>query len=195
MEQHQKHGYLKELQSSSIPIAIFVARFDTALGNVIDFIYPESSKSLFIDQGLEFKSIPAGSHLCSSDIIYTSCGDHGFAICAYEQYTLPESDVDFKKNRGARSASVGILETKFSNLGVHIPFLKAMATAFSSTAEKHKFPYHILEEYFQSLAISNHPPLTSTNITPRVSSVQQSSIVLIHKILTNMNSYHISKKH
>ncbi|KAJ3289798.1 hypothetical protein HK104_007231 [Borealophlyctis nickersoniae] len=104
--------------------AIFVARFDTLRGNVIEWKYPEDAN---ID-GAEYTTIPSGSHTLKTDIIYFSQHQGQYGVASLAVHTLPQTDSNAgDAERGARVKSVGIVSTGFAALHRHLPFLKEQA--------------------------------------------------------------------
>ncbi|KAF8925501.1 hypothetical protein BGZ58_000747 [Dissophora ornata] len=104
--------------------AIFVVRFDTRLGNVL-----ECSKSVPGIQlhGVEFSALPSGLHNCSQDVIYFHLeGCIGVSVFA----NVPSSSLE---HRGAQMVSVGVLVKPSADTGRcgqvwrHVAFLKSQA--------------------------------------------------------------------
>ena len=54
--------------------AAFATRFDPKEGNVIEYIYPETIDKTQLD-GLEFLTLPSGSHNVEQDYIIFRCSD------------------------------------------------------------------------------------------------------------------------
>jgi len=117
--------------------AVFVVTFDTRSGNIIEWVYPIN---LNLD-GIEFKSLPSGSHKLQNDFVYFKYGDmYGFAC--YEKLILSHSELE----RGARMKSVGVLAPSFEYLHLHKPFLEEQVKSqLSSPGE-----FSTLEEYYLS---------------------------------------------
>ncbi|CAG8515150.1 9134_t:CDS:10, partial [Acaulospora morrowiae] len=84
-------------------VAIFVTRFDTKKGNIIEWQYPKGKTHLDLG-GIEFQSIPSGLHLVSEDIIYFYRPPFiGLSVF------MNEPTMDQSQDRGAHMAAVGIL--------------------------------------------------------------------------------------
>lgn len=96
-------------------LAIFVVTFDTRSGNMIEWCLPPN-----IDlEGVEFKSLPSGSHKLRNDFVYFKLRDD-YGISCYEKLILAHSEVE----RGARMKSVGVIASSFEFLHLHKPFLE-----------------------------------------------------------------------
>ncbi|KAJ3096740.1 hypothetical protein HDU97_005606 [Phlyctochytrium planicorne] len=128
--------------------AVFVARFDTLRGNMIEYQYPVDSDL----SGVEYQSLPSGSHAVMNDVIYFRKG-HYYGICAFQRHVLTARDAEMQKERGARVRSVGILSTSFSGLHRHLPFLRSMANAFTVNLGEHDD----LRTYFEARSIEIFP--------------------------------------
>nr|CAG8439993.1 9417_t:CDS:10 [Entrophospora candida] len=105
----------KNLNKSTVPsfydegysnvVAVFVVRFDTRKGNIIEWQYPQD-----VDlNGIEFQAIPSGLHAVSQDIMPPL---YGLSVFKNE----PTSDQSH--DRGARMAAVGILVTPTHETGL-----------------------------------------------------------------------------
>ncbi|KAI8844855.1 hypothetical protein BC829DRAFT_445838 [Chytridium lagenaria] len=129
-------------------IAIFVARFDTLRGNMIEYQYPVEADL----SGIEYQSLPSGSHAVMSDVIYFRKGPY-YGICAFQRHVLTARDAEMQKERGARVRSVGILSTSFPGLHRHMPFLRSMANAFSVNLGEH----YDLKTYFEARSLEVFP--------------------------------------
>ncbi|KAJ3112105.1 hypothetical protein HDU96_004940 [Phlyctochytrium bullatum] len=128
--------------------AIFVARFDTLRGNMIEYQYPPDADL----SGVEYQSLPSGAHAVNSDVIYFRKGSY-YGICAFQRHVLTARDAEMQKERGARVRSVGIVATSFSGLHRHLPFLKSMANAFSVNLGEHDD----LKTYFEARSLDMFP--------------------------------------
>ena len=79
---------------------VFVLRFDTNQGNVLEWTYPE--KFLGMD-GIEFKGIPSGLHAVKADRVFLKQAGYFGVACFNNMVT------DEEGQRGARMCSVGCL--------------------------------------------------------------------------------------
>ncbi|KAF9927343.1 hypothetical protein FBU30_003300, partial [Linnemannia zychae] len=111
---------------SDIPTidAIFVVRFDTRQGNILEW----SDSVLGIQlHGVEFSALPSGLHNTSQDVIYFQLdGCIGVAV-------FKNAPADHEEHRGARMVSVGVLVKPSPDTGRcgqvwrHVEFLKSRA--------------------------------------------------------------------
>lgn len=117
--------------------AVFVVRFDTVKGNMIEFQYP---KELSLS-GIEFTTLPSGSHSIGTDVIYFRRPPY-FGLSVFKRTvvlsdtgTTAEAKVTSASNRGkseqiareergARVRSLGILTKSFHDLHRHVSFLQ-----------------------------------------------------------------------
>ncbi|KAJ3130202.1 hypothetical protein HK098_005449 [Nowakowskiella sp. JEL0407] len=110
-------------------IGIFVARFDTFKGNLLEYQYPQSKKiqctysptnrvSLDLNlSGLEYTVIPSGSHLVNNDIIYFKHNQtYGISTCLRIN----------SSHRGKTIISISVLGPTFETLYKHLKFLKSV---------------------------------------------------------------------
>ncbi|KAF9363369.1 hypothetical protein BGX34_004317 [Mortierella sp. NVP85] len=104
--------------------AIFVVRFDTRLGNTLEW---SSSVPGIQLRGVEFSALPSGLHNSSQDVIYFHLeGCIGVAVYA----NVPSSHAE---HRGAQMVSVGVLVKPSADTGRcgqvwrHVDFLKRQA--------------------------------------------------------------------
>jgi len=95
--------------------AVFVAKFDTKLGNVIEWSYP---KSLEASKFLAFKALPSGAHKVDSDFIYFK-HNNLYGLGCYARLKIEN-----KVERGARMKTVAILAPNYSTLFKHMQFLQ-----------------------------------------------------------------------
>ncbi|KAG0202429.1 hypothetical protein BGX33_009715 [Mortierella sp. NVP41] len=111
---------------SDIPTidAIFVVRFDTRQGNVLE--WSDSTSGIQLD-GVEYSALPSGLHSTPQDVIYFQLeGCVGVAV-----YKNTPADRD--EHRGARMIAVGVLVKPSAETGRcgqvwrHIDFLKSRA--------------------------------------------------------------------
>ncbi|KAF9434446.1 hypothetical protein BGZ76_008010, partial [Entomortierella beljakovae] len=111
---------------SDIPTidAIFVVRFDTRKGNVLEWSNCIPGIEL---RGVEFSALPSGLHDSSQDVIYFQLeGCIGVSVFA----NVPSSNVE---HRGAQMVSVGVLVKPSAETGRcgqvwrHVDFLKSQA--------------------------------------------------------------------
>ncbi|KAG0308601.1 hypothetical protein BGZ98_007455 [Dissophora globulifera] len=103
---------------------IFVVRFDTRRGNVLE--WSETTPGVQLD-GVEFSALPSGLHNSSQDVIYFQLdGCIGVSVFV----NLPSSSVE---QRGALMVSVGVLVKPCADTGRcgqvwrHVAFLKSQA--------------------------------------------------------------------
>ncbi|KAJ3213738.1 hypothetical protein HDU67_002536 [Dinochytrium kinnereticum] len=143
------NGYDKDDEDDFEKIcAVFVARFDTLRGNMIEYQHPLAADL----SGVEYQSLPSGSHAVISDVIYFRKGSH-YGICAFQRHVLTARDAEMQKERGARVRSVGILSSSFSGLHRHLPFLRSMANAFSVNLGEHED----LRTYYEARSLEVFP--------------------------------------
>ncbi|CAG8439884.1 14435_t:CDS:10 [Funneliformis mosseae] len=110
-----------EDEHASNLVAVYVTRFDTKKGNIIEWQYPED----FDLKGIEFQSLPSGLHSVSQDVIY-------FTRPPFVGLSLfrNESTLDQSVDRGAHMAAVGILVSPTTETGLcgrpwnHLMFLQ-----------------------------------------------------------------------
>ena len=79
---------------------VFVLRFDTNQGNVLEWTYPD--KFLGMD-GIEFKGIPSGLHAVKADRVFLKQAGY-FGVACFNNMATDEEG-----QRGARMCSVGCL--------------------------------------------------------------------------------------
>ncbi|KAJ3049138.1 hypothetical protein HK097_009828 [Rhizophlyctis rosea] len=107
-------------------IAVFVARFDTLRGQVIEYKYPEDADV----SGLEYTTLPSGAHNLKTDVIYFE-HEQKYGVAALASHMISNDDADAReRERGARVRSVGIISTGYAGLHRHLPFLKEQAARF-----------------------------------------------------------------
>ncbi|KAJ3037506.1 hypothetical protein HDV00_001619 [Rhizophlyctis rosea] len=107
-------------------VAIFVTRFDTLRGQVIDYKYPEDADVT----GLEYTTLPSGSHNLETDVIYFE-HKQAYGVAALASHMISEDETDAReRERGARTGSIGIISTVYAGLHRHLPFLKEQAARF-----------------------------------------------------------------
>ncbi|RIB30842.1 hypothetical protein C2G38_2151648 [Gigaspora rosea] len=110
----------EEEECTSNLAAIFVTRFDTKKGNIIEWQFPEGKYNFNLD-GIEFQAIPSGLHAVRQDIMLPYVGLSVF---------LNESTMDESHDRGAHMAAVGILVSPTAETGLcgrpwkHLGFLR-----------------------------------------------------------------------
>jgi hypothetical protein len=79
---------------------VFVLRFDTNQGNVLEWTYPENFLGM---DGIEFKGIPSGLHAVTADRVFLKQGGY-FGVACFNNMATDEEG-----QRGARMCSVGCL--------------------------------------------------------------------------------------
>ncbi|CAG8483507.1 8948_t:CDS:10 [Ambispora gerdemannii] len=120
---------------------IFVARFDTKHGNIIEWQYPKD----FDLNGVEFSAMPSGLHLMKKDIIYFVRPPY-IGLSVYEN--IPTFDQS--QDRGAHMAAVGILVAKTSETEIydqpwrHLEFLQSQVRLHVNLSSD----YSALERFF-----------------------------------------------
>ncbi|KAJ3194368.1 hypothetical protein HK101_002888 [Irineochytrium annulatum] len=83
--------------------AVFVARFDTLRGNMIEYQYP-----LDVDlSGVEYQSLPSGSHAVTSDLIYFRKKSK-YGLCAFQRHVLTSRDAEMRKERAGREPLMNV---------------------------------------------------------------------------------------
>ncbi|KAF9949106.1 hypothetical protein BGZ65_007597 [Modicella reniformis] len=109
--------------------AIFIARFDTRQGNVLE--WSDSVPGIQL-RGVEFSALPSGLHNINQDVIYFHLeGCIGVAIFAH----VPSSNAE---HRGAQMISVGVLVKPSADTGRcgqvwrHVEFLKRQTKTASN---------------------------------------------------------------
>jgi hypothetical protein len=117
---------------------------------MIEYQYPPASD---IDlSGVEYKSIPSGAHIVTTDVIYFKT-DVGYGVCAFERKVLSEDDAERDKERGARIRAVGLVSSSYTGLHRHLPFLSAATAEFASNVGDHEK----LKEYYLAQAFLSMP--------------------------------------
>ncbi|KAF9918837.1 hypothetical protein BX616_005215 [Lobosporangium transversale] len=142
--------------------AIFVVRFDTRRGNVLE--WSETTPGMEI-KGVEFSALPSGIHSHSQDVIYFQLrGCIGVAVFA----NVPSENLE---DRGAQMASVGVLvkpsvETgRCGQVWRHVDFLKSQARDHTTLgAEKAD-----LANYFAQHKVLYHTTASSSSSNRRSS--------------------------
>ncbi|CAI2166077.1 15532_t:CDS:10 [Funneliformis geosporum] len=131
-----------EDEHASNLIAVYVVRFDTKKGNMIEWQYPED----FDLKGIEFQSLPSGLHSVSKDMIYfTRPPFIGLSVFRNE------STLDQSVDRGAHMAAVGILVSPTTETGLcgrpwnHLTFLQNEIMTHVNLSDD----YSNLIEYFK----------------------------------------------
>ncbi|RIA94531.1 hypothetical protein C1645_759914 [Glomus cerebriforme] len=120
MEQSSINGSQDDHVSNVV--AIYIIRFDTKRGNIIEWQYPED----FDLKGVEFQALPSGLHTVSQDIIYFTKPPF-VGLCAFRN----EPTLDQSLDRGAHMAAVGVLVIPTSETGLcgrpwnHLMFLQS----------------------------------------------------------------------
>ncbi|KAG9287432.1 hypothetical protein G9A89_023804 [Geosiphon pyriformis] len=154
-------------ENSSKMVAIFVVRFDTKHGNVIEWQYPDD-----VDlQGVEFSAMPSGLHGVEKDVIY-------FAKPPYIGLSVFQNvpTFDQSQERGAKMAALGILVSPLPTCEFygkpwrHLKFLQ------DQVRQHVNFPgdYSDLQRYFEdcSFAVNtetNHYYLSDSEDGPSMS--------------------------
>ncbi|XP_013392834.1 protein LCHN [Lingula anatina] len=95
-------------------VSVFVVAFDTKAGNVIEWCLPQEMDL----EGVEFKSMPSGSHHLLKDFVYFRKAEF-YGLACFENMPV-ESQIE----RGARMKSVGILSTSYTLLYRHMQLLE-----------------------------------------------------------------------
>ncbi|KAJ3332280.1 hypothetical protein HDU76_000770 [Blyttiomyces sp. JEL0837] len=125
---------------ADVVVAVFLARFDTLQGNMIEYKYPPE-----IDlSGVEYQSIPSGAHILTNDVIYFRKSEY-YGICAFSRHVLPQDEAGREKERGARIRAVGVLSASYTGLHRHLPFLREMAGFFVANEGS----YDALKHYYE----------------------------------------------
>lgn len=89
--------------SGSVPAVlkcVFVLRFDTNQGNVLEWTYPKNFLGM---DGIEFKGIPSGLHTVTADRVFLQQAGYYGVAC------FNNTPTDEEGQRGARMCSVGCL--------------------------------------------------------------------------------------
>jgi hypothetical protein len=89
--------------SGSVPAVlkcVFVLRFDTNQGNVLEWTYPKNFLGM---DGIEFKGIPSGLHAVTADRVFLQQAGY-FGVACFNN-----TPTDEEGQRGARMCSVGCL--------------------------------------------------------------------------------------
>ncbi|KAL1920043.1 uncharacterized protein VTP21DRAFT_1189 [Calcarisporiella thermophila] len=163
---------------SSDVVAVFVSKFDTNKGNIVEWQYPAD-----VDlSGIEFKSLPSGLHAIDTDIIYFIQAPY-VGICAFQNQPIQEE-------RGARMRSVGLLvqPTSASACGDvwrHLDFLKAQIPKLVKVDKLDSRP---LEEYYTRHRL-NIAEESSFNKEPQEDTVDKQSIASEIKNFFTMPSH------
>ncbi|KAJ3415576.1 hypothetical protein HDV05_004627 [Chytridiales sp. JEL 0842] len=121
-------------------VAIFLARFDTIQGNMIEYQYPP----LVNLHGVEYKSLPSGAHIVTTDAIYFHT-EAGYGVSAFERKVLRDNDPEREKERGARIRAVGVVCTGCRGLHKHLTFLSKVVAEFAANVGVHDE----LREYYE----------------------------------------------
>ncbi|KAF9970164.1 hypothetical protein BGZ73_007214 [Actinomortierella ambigua] len=120
---------------------IFVVRFDTKRGNVLEWT-SDNEEDL---SGIEFSAMPSGLHNVSSDVIYFRHREY-VGVAAYVSVAI-----DSVADRGALMAAVGVLIKPCADSGRcgqvwrHVEFLQSQAKNYVSVGADTS----ALEEYWQ----------------------------------------------
>eukprot|EP01102_Stenamoeba_stenopodia_P005093 TRINITY_DN15602_c0_g1_i1.p1 TRINITY_DN15602_c0_g1~~TRINITY_DN15602_c0_g1_i1.p1 ORF type:complete len:362 (-),score=70.84 TRINITY_DN15602_c0_g1_i1:169-1254(-) len=140
-------------------MGIFVVRFDTYKGNMIEWNLPQN----MVTTNLEFKALASGLHNVKNDFIYFKLQDL-YGVSCYEKKA-----VDNSQERGSRMRSVGVLCRSFSSLHRHLDFLREQARYQT----EHSGDYTNLIEYYnnqKSIQIDHFSPLEDYIEIPQLSS-------------------------
>ena len=79
---------------------VFVLRFDTNQGNVLEWTYPQNFLGM---EGIEFKGIPSGLHAVTADRVFLKQAGY-FGVACFNNMPTDEEG-----QRGARMCSIGCL--------------------------------------------------------------------------------------
>ncbi|CAB4441556.1 unnamed protein product [Rhizophagus irregularis] len=139
---------MNDYQSDHVPnvVAIYIVRFDTKRGNVIEWQYPED----FDLKGIEFQALPSGLHAVNQDIIYFTRPPF-IGVCVFRN----EPTFDQSLDRGAHMAAVGVLVTPTAETGLcgrpwnHLEFLQNEILQHVNFSDD----YSSLVDYFEKRGI------------------------------------------
>eukprot|EP01065_Artemidia_motanka_P014190 TRINITY_DN18169_c0_g1_i1.p1 TRINITY_DN18169_c0_g1~~TRINITY_DN18169_c0_g1_i1.p1 ORF type:complete len:386 (+),score=123.19 TRINITY_DN18169_c0_g1_i1:51-1160(+) len=135
--------------------AVFVSRFDSRVGNVVEWSYPPSLQSIedgttprsadALDlDGVEFKSLVSGWHDVSEDyVLFNFRGSFGIAV-----YNARKDD---RADRGVWQRSAGVLCRDLYFAAQHVEALSGLAAA-ANTDEPAPDRYQPLLSYFRKCA-------------------------------------------
>lgn len=154
-------GYSDESRYTCAIQKIFLCRFDSSDGPIIEWEYSKPDRKISID-GIEFTVLASGLHNePGPDFIYFKRGSY-YGIACYRRY------LKSKDGRDTLMRSVGILMDHFGFLSKHIKFLETFSSKLSNEnfEDKHK---QLFIDYFNdnqdnldSIHIPN--PLLSVNL-------------------------------
>ncbi|GBB97021.1 hypothetical protein RclHR1_00290019 [Rhizophagus clarus] len=139
---------MNESQSDHVSnvVAIYIVRFDTKKGNMVEWQYPED----FDLKGIEFQALPSGLHAVSKDIIYFTRPPF-IGVCVFRN----EPTFDQSLDRGAHMAAVGVLVIPTAETGLcgrpwnHLSFLKNEILQRVNSSDG----YSSLVDYFEKRGI------------------------------------------
>eukprot|EP01104_Vermistella_antarctica_P004479 TRINITY_DN1491_c0_g5_i1.p1 TRINITY_DN1491_c0_g5~~TRINITY_DN1491_c0_g5_i1.p1 ORF type:complete len:410 (+),score=63.21 TRINITY_DN1491_c0_g5_i1:39-1268(+) len=118
-------------------VAIFVVRFDTNQGNIVEWFAPASANV----EGLAFKAMASGLHAMDRDYIFFK-KEHLFGAASYDKVSVAAA-----KERNVRMRSVGILCNSHSALAQHEKFLTEQSR---ERCEQPDATYDTLRKYYEA---------------------------------------------
>ncbi|KAI9204664.1 uncharacterized protein BJ171DRAFT_599073 [Polychytrium aggregatum] len=136
-----------------LTLGIFVTRFHTIKGNLIEFSYPET----YDFHHVEYSSLPSGSHLIRRDVVYFAHGTN-FGIAVIEKLDVEEDSPVSERERGSRTKAIGIIGSSYDSLHRHIPFLSAQVSLFvQNRGSVDDLRAYLKEQQRQSLSMATVP--------------------------------------
>eukprot|EP00002_Diphylleia_rotans_P019885 TRINITY_DN3844_c0_g1_i3.p1 TRINITY_DN3844_c0_g1~~TRINITY_DN3844_c0_g1_i3.p1 ORF type:complete len:326 (-),score=42.42 TRINITY_DN3844_c0_g1_i3:656-1633(-) len=148
---HRYQSFADTIMKTDQMFAIFIVKFDTHGGNMIEWQSPAD-----IDlSGIEFKAMPSGLHRVEKDFVYFKRGTL-FGLAAFHRRMLDGAN----QERGARMKSVGVLMQNFTNLYVHQSFLEQ--EVMKQTQHNQVPDYEQLLSYFDT---HRQPVISNSELT------------------------------
>lgn len=152
-------------------VAAFVAKFDTRTGNTIEWQWPADTDL----KGVEFQSIPSGSHNVRDDTIFFARPPH-VGLCAF----INEPQHDSTNERGARMLSVGfIVSTSLDGQGdriwQHVDFLKQQASHIvHNTQDMHQLETYAKQHAYDPASLFSDPTTSPSHFPHLLTSLPKS---------------------
>ena len=134
-------------------VCVFVLRFDTKEGNVLEWSHPQGMLGL---DGLEFKGIPSGLHAVKADRVFVKQAGY-YGVACFSNTPTEEAD-----QRGARMCSVGCLMDAADGVHALVEALSEESQAQNADAIAGTRDYTRLTELFRAHSAAAPAPVPPT---------------------------------
>ena len=134
-------------------VCVFVLRFDTKEGNVLEWSHPQGMLGL---DGLEFKGIPSGLHAVKADRVFVKQAGY-YGVACFSNTPTEEAG-----QRGARMCSVGCLMDAADGVHALVEALSEESQAQNADAIAGTRDYTRLTELFRAHSAAAPAPVPPT---------------------------------